>query len=89
MKTYKKILHLWIAFVSVLSFLVGWVMLAHSPKPIQPSQNQNNLTSFAPLPTLAPIQAFGNNNAAGSGLGFFAPNPQPMARSSFLRTGGS
>ncbi len=91
MKTYKTILHLWITFVSLLSFLVGWVMLAHSRKPVQPSQNQNSVLNLAPLPTLPPIQAFGNSGSNGNGLGFVSPQVQqvqPQPRS-FLRTGGS
>ncbi len=91
MKTYKTILHLWITFISLLSFLVGWVMLAHSRKPVQPSQNQNNVVNLAPLPTLAPIQGFGNSGSSGNGLGLFSPQVQqvqPRTRS-FLRTGGS
>lgn len=87
MKTFRKILRYWIAVASVLSFLGGWVILAHSPKPVQPVAVQS-----AVLPTLPPIQAFGdvNNN---NGPGFFSPNSQASPQSSLgfprMRTGGS
>jgi len=88
-KIYKTFLHVWITIISLLSFLAGWAMLAHSRKPIQPSHS--NVVDLAPLPTLAPIQAFGNTDANNSGLGLFSSNPQPRsrARSSFLSTSGS
>lgn len=86
-KKFKNVLRYWFAITSVLSFLGGWVILAHSPKPVQPVTTVNS----ASLPTLPPIQAFGNVN--NNGLGFFSPNPQsnPLPSSGFpiLRTGGS
>ncbi len=92
MKIYKTFLHLWITLISLLSFLGGWVMLAHARKPIQPSQNTSNSTAnYSPVPTLAPLQLFGtgDSNNNGGGLGFFAPNPQPSSGFGTLRTGGS
>ena len=38
MKFFRFALNVWITAASLLSFLLGWVALAHSPKPIQPSQ---------------------------------------------------
>jgi hypothetical protein len=86
-KIYKTFLHVWITIVSLLSFLGGWAMLAHSRKPIQPSHS--NVVDLAPLPTLAPIQAFGNTGANSNGLGLLSSNPRPRIRSSFLSTSGS
>jgi hypothetical protein len=93
MKTYRKLLRFWIAMASVLSFLGGWVILAHSPKPVQPQAS--TVQSAAALPNLPPIQAYGsdvNNN----GLGFFSDNApansqsiQPSAGMPRLRTRGS
>jgi hypothetical protein len=87
MKFFRKLLRYWIAIASVLSFLGGWVILAHSPKPVQPITAQASAQ-----PALPPIQAFGsdvNNN----GLGFFSNNSQaiPQRSSGFpsLRTRGS
>jgi hypothetical protein len=86
MKIFRKALRYWIAIASVLSFLGGWVILAHSPKPVQPVTVQSVV-----LPTLPPIQAFGSVN--NNGLGFFSPNSQTSPQSSMgfprMRTGGS
>jgi hypothetical protein len=40
MKIFRFALNIWITLVSILSFLIGWVALAHSPKPVQPSSRQ-------------------------------------------------
>lgn len=89
MKIFRFGLNVWITVASVGSFLVGWVALAHAPKPVQHTQ-QTTITNAAPLPTLTPLQ-FGDN---GSFLNFQAPSadfsnnfgnaPQPL-----FRTGGS
>ena len=34
MKITKTLLHVWIALASVAAFFLGWIGLAHSPKPI-------------------------------------------------------
>ncbi len=89
MKLFRKLLRYWIAIASVLSFLGGWVILAHSPKPVQAQA----VTVQSPaLPTLPPIQAYGSN-VNNNGLGFFsnnAPaNSQPSIGTPRLRTRGS
>ncbi len=90
MKLFRFGLNIWITFISILSFLVGWVTLAHSPKPIQPS-SQSQAVNMAPLPTLTPLDSpqFSGNN--GSQQNFqvspnsgFSSAPQPI-----FRTGGS
>jgi hypothetical protein len=87
MKTFRKILRYWIAIASMLSFLGGWVILAHSPKPVQPQ----SVTVQSSL-SLPPIQAF-DSNANNNGLGFFpnnsGANSQPSAGIPRLRTRGS
>ena len=87
MKLFRFALNIWITLVSILSFLFGWVILAHAPKPVQPTTQQS--VSVAPLPTLTPLDSsqFGSNNDFPS---FQAPStafssqPQPI-----FRTGGS
>jgi hypothetical protein len=93
MKIYRKVLRFWIAIASVVTFLGGWVILAHSPKPVQP---QSNAVQPANLPNLPPIQAYGSTNNSG-GLGFFqnnnlnnsSPAIPPSNGQTFLRTRGS
>ena len=86
MKFFKKILHYWIAFASLLSFLGGWIILAHSPKPIQ----TESITVQASA-TLPPIQAYGSNNN-NNNLSFLpggTQSNQPSAGMPTLRTRGS
>ena len=88
MKIFKKALHYWIAIASVFSFLGGWALLAHSPKPVQPA----SVANIAPLQNLPPIQAFGEGSQSGQsqgGLNLFTSNNQPSAGVPLLRTGGS
>ncbi len=60
MKIFRFALNIWITLVSLLSFLLGWAALAHSPKPVQPASQRPAISAPA-LPTLAPLQ-FGNND---------------------------
>lgn len=82
MKSFKTVLHVLITFASVIGFLSGWAMLAHSRKPIQPVQAQ----VLDPLPPLQPIQTFNNNS---NGLQVLSPLPQRRGFSSAFMTGGS
>ena len=64
MKLFRKLLRYWIGIASLLSFLGGWIILAHSPKPVQP---QSTSASVPPtvLSTLPPIQAYGGTSNNG------------------------
>lgn len=94
MKIIKSATHYWFAIISVLSFLVGWGMLAHSLKPVQSSQA--SAPNAASLPALPPIQAFGGlggngitGNNGGSGLNLSVPSNPPASVFPRLRSGGS
>ncbi|GAB4398108.1 MAG: hypothetical protein OHK0031_17870 [Anaerolineales bacterium] len=81
MKYIKIAVRVWIALTSVMSFLMGWAFLAHSPKPIQPQDLR-----AAPLPALQPLPFENSGNASG-GFQLFGPsrvraNSYPMFRSS-------
>jgi len=103
MKLFRKILRYWIGIASVFSFLGGWVILAHSPKPVhlQPATGLQP-TGLPALPSLPPIQPY--SATTSSGLTFFSTpvptNPpatniqpiqpiQPFQNIPILRTGGS
>jgi len=94
MKLLKFGLRFWITLTSVFSFLVGWVMLAHAPKPVQAAQATTTTQSIVvtPLPTLAPLN-FSNGNNGGIQVQQF--NVQPQQPSIFTQqqpvfsTGGS
>jgi len=89
MKIFKSLLHVWITLISVLTFLGGWIMLAHSKKPVQPTSSAASSVSLAPMPTLPPIQAYnGSSSSSVPSIG----QVQPVQQQSFLpmmRTGGS
>jgi hypothetical protein len=88
MKIAKKFTHYWFVIVSVLSFLAGWGMLAHSLKPVTASQTTAINTSS--LPALPPIQAFGPGTGTSSGLNLITPSTsQSNVGFPRLRTGGS
>jgi len=88
MKIVKRFTHYWFVIVSVLSFLAGWGMLAHSLKPV--STSQTTTINTAALPSLPLIQAFGGGSGTTGGLNLAAPsNSQSTVGLPRLRTGGS
>ena len=99
MKLFRFGLNIWITIVSLLSFLAGWVALAHSPKPVSNTapQPQVSLSGSPALPTLTPLPLNGSGGnfqnfqvapstsfSNNSNNGFFNSAPQPI-----FRTGGS
>jgi hypothetical protein len=72
MKPLKLALRIWFTITSVLSFLIGWALLSHAPKPASIfslfsspasssySSSNADTTSLNPLPTLAPIPSLDN-----------------------------
>ncbi len=91
MKFLKIGIRFWITITSVLSFLTGWIMLAHAPKPTQSSFGTTNVAT--PLPTLEPLNSlstFGSddNNFQNQPLFGVQPNTRSQFRPAF-RTGGS
>ncbi len=91
MKILKLSLRLWISIASLFSFMVGWIMLAHSPKPSQPSASPQSVVT--PLPTLEPLQPLNSDDNSGGIQNqqfFFDNQAQPVFRSRpFFSTGGS
>ncbi len=87
MKHFKTSLRLWIAASSEVGFFAGWVLLAHSPKPVQASQPApSTLIELAPLPTLAPLPSLSAQPSTVQQLPTFSQPSFSMPR---LRTGGS
>ena len=102
MKLFRKLLRYWIGIASVLSFLGGWIILAHSPKPVQAQSASASSVPPVALPSLPAIQAYGGSS--NNGPTFFsttAPNNstannvqpiqplQPSQGVPLLRTRGS
>jgi hypothetical protein len=90
MKIFKAALHYWFVMISIVSFLAGWGMLAHSLKPILPTETTDENPSLRL--SLPPIHAYdgglGNGNGNGNGLIFSTQNNQ-SAYYPILRSGGS
>lgn len=94
MKILKIGLRIWIGIISIFSFLLGWILFAHSAKPVsilnqtsQPSQPQPVIASqLQPIPTLPPL------NDPQLSAQNIQPIPQQQPQMLFqprLRSGGS
>jgi hypothetical protein len=105
MKNFKIGLRIWILITSVISFLTGWVMLAHAGKPaplfqaaqttpLDPISNQSaNLPTAIPMPTIiTPIPLDNGNSASSASLQPLPALPIIQQQQSFMpsfRTRGS
>lgn len=83
MKLIKLGLRVWITLASIISFLMGWVMLAHSPKPVQTGSTQTT-TSLSPLQPLD----FGSGDDDSQNIPMFQSVNRPGLIPRF-RTSGS
>ena len=81
MKLWKKLIRIWFTLASLTSFLVGWVVLAHAPKP-----NQFNASDVPAMPRLDPVPSLEQVMLSGQtqSLGF-----QRRQQAQILRSGGS
>ena len=90
MRLLKLGLRFWITLTSLISFVTGWILLAHAPKPVAAASASS--TSATPLPTLEPLRPLnefqsGDDNMQSQPLFDFQPRsrqPRP-----FFSTGGS
>jgi hypothetical protein len=88
MRLIKFGLHFWIALTSIISFLMGWIMLAHSPKPVETGARASS--SAASLPTLSPLPALDlNNDTVIQSPSFLGQPSTNLGSSPVFRTGGS
>jgi hypothetical protein len=88
MKIYKTLLHVWIAMASVAAFFLGWIGLAHSPKPLQPqsSASTNTTVSLDPLLAMPSLSEIQQGSAAVS---TFRASSQTFASRPVFRSRGS
>jgi hypothetical protein len=80
MKIWKTIIRVWFTLASLGSFLIGWSVLAHAPKP-----NQFDPSSVPSLPKLDPVPSIEQVMVSGNSQNFFRNNPRRVV----LRSGGS
>jgi len=86
MKLVKIGIRFWITVASLGSFVGGWIMLVHSPKPAQLSQPAEDAALIPTLEPLPPLSEFRSANNNFQSQQFFSVQPR---RRSFFRTGGS
>ena len=91
MKIFKFGLRLWITITSILTFLIGWIMLAHAPKPVQASPANAGVADTLPtLEPLPPLDASTGSAFQSQSQPFFSNQQPQMFRSRpFFSTGGS
>ena len=90
MKNIKQAIRYWFLGASLASFLGGWLLLAHAPKPIQPQSNTSfSLSSFLGLPSSQGGFGFENEGERRSRTNLNAPRARIGSGFPLLRTGGS
>ena len=89
MKPLKLGLRVWFTITSLVSFLVGWMLLSHAgkPTPLIPPDTSNAASSSIsnPLPTLQPLPSLGSLTTGSSSLQSL-PSVQSSAPQSFFPT---
>jgi hypothetical protein len=63
---FRTLIKVWIAVVSLLSFMFGWIVLGHSGKPVSASASDQLPAQVQPLPTLEPLPTFDPNSGLQS-----------------------
>ena len=93
MKIFKSAFRWLIAAGSLVGFFGGWILLAHSPKPIpfvtsgQPSTNTSS-SNLQPLPTLPPIPSLQQQlNQPQRSPSFSLPSPSFSAMPRMITRG--
>jgi hypothetical protein len=90
MKLVKKSLRVWLTIASVFTFLVGWVILAHSNKPAPLQIGQPAISSPASnLPSTGNTNNSFSQNSSSGGFFPFTSQLQSRSFSPRMRTGGS
>jgi hypothetical protein len=80
MKIWKIAIRIWFTLASLASFLTGWVVLVHSPKP-----NQFNIADIPAMPQLDPVPTLKQVMFSDESPNFVRPNRRALV----LRSGGS
>ena len=92
MKPLKLGLRVWFTITSLVSFLVGWMLLSHAgkPTPLIPPDTSNAASGSTssisnPLPTLQPLPSLDSLTSGSSSLQSL-PSVQSSAPQSFFPT---
>jgi hypothetical protein len=83
MKLWKTLIRVWLTLASLLSFFVGWVMIAHAPKP-----NQFTPSNVPAAPRLDPVPSLNDFTRSNRSQPQIVVQPSQRNRT-VLRSGGS
>jgi hypothetical protein len=83
MKFWKSLIRVWFTLASLASFLVGWAVLAHAPKP-----NQFNSSNVPAMPKLDPVPSL-DQVMSDQSQGLFQSSQPSNRQVMVLRSGGS
>ena len=76
MKLYRKALRIWITTTSLISFLTGWVFLAHIPESgLNTSSNAASTANVFNLPAIPSVSALANTNSNAGSVQLFSFDP--------------
>jgi hypothetical protein len=84
MKFWKSLIRVWFTLASLASFLVGWAVLAHAPKP-----NQFNPSNVPAMPRLDPVPTLNQVMLSDQSQSFFQSSQRSNQQVMVLRSGGS
>jgi hypothetical protein len=84
MKLWKNAIRIWFTLASLASFLVGWAVLAHAPKP-----NQFNASNVPAMPRLDPVPSLDQMMISGQTQSQSFGFSQRRQQARILRSGGS
>ena len=84
MKLWKNAIRIWFTLASLASFLVGWAVLAHAPKP-----NQFNASNVPAMPRLDPVPSLDQMMISGQTQSQSFGFSQRRQQTRILRSGGS
>ena len=80
MKFWKSLIRVWFTVASLVSFLIGWSVLAHAPKP-----NQFNPSDVPAMPRLEPVPTLNQVMLAQQSQSIIHNNRRVVV----MRSGGS
>ena len=94
MKLYRKALRIWITISSLISFLIGWVFLAHIPESgLSASTSAASTANVLNLPAIPSVNGLANTNSNAGSVQLFSFNPSTSQSQTTtipgLRTRGS
>jgi len=95
MKLYRKALRIWITISSLVSFLIGWVFLAHlNESGLTTLTTAEGTTNMLNLPAIPSVNDLASTNSEGGNVQLFSFDPSTSQQSQTttflgLRTRGS